>query len=163
MIFSDYGRHFPAALLGLLIWLPVPELSCPVITDRECLTYLSEELGNSHSLLGNMSIDVEYDLRPFYSTVPQTAQGFLFAPDWSVSWQFNMGSPPTNTSENWRNTLLHFGDRCHFSVHFMRAFTEEHSEYLSLLDLEVKRSLEILKANSLFEDTAFVLLSGRGP
>ncbi|KAK6040451.1 hypothetical protein COOONC_22044 [Cooperia oncophora] len=100
-----------------------------------------------------MSIDVEYDLRPFYSYSQQTARGFC-SPDGHVASYEHL--------ENWRNTLLHFGDRCHFSVHFMRAFTEEHSEYLSLLDLEVKRSLEILKANSLFEDTAFVLLSGRG-
>ncbi|PIO61371.1 hypothetical protein TELCIR_17107 [Teladorsagia circumcincta] len=34
--------------------------------DRKCLTYMSEEVGDFPSLLGNMSIEVEHDLRPFY-------------------------------------------------------------------------------------------------
>ncbi|KAK5976473.1 hypothetical protein GCK32_016796, partial [Trichostrongylus colubriformis] len=64
--------------------------------------------------------------------------------------------------ENWKNTVLHVRKHCHFSMHYMRTLTNGRFEHLSLLDAELRSSLEILKVNRLFEDTVVVLLSSRG-
>ncbi|PIO53388.1 hypothetical protein TELCIR_25278 [Teladorsagia circumcincta] len=121
--------------------------------DRQCLTYLSEEIGDFSSLLGNMSLDAEHDLRPFYSYNKRISEGHCLPDGHVASYEY---------LENWKNALLRVKERCHFSMHYIRALTNVHHDYLSLMDTEVKESLELLKVNGLFEDTAFVLLSSRG-
>ncbi|XGW29182.1 hypothetical protein V3C99_008747 [Haemonchus contortus] len=122
--------------------------------DRQCLTYLSEEIGDFPSLLRNMSLNVEHDLRPFYSYNRQTTSRGHCTADGKVDFHEHI--------ENWRNALLHVKKRCHFSMHYMKTHTKHRSEHLSLIDTELRMSLEALKEDGLFENTAFVLLSSRG-
>ncbi|KAL6739063.1 hypothetical protein Aduo_012552 [Ancylostoma duodenale] len=121
--------------------------------ERQCMTYLSEEVGDFPSILGNMSLDVEHDLRPFYAYSRETTDGHCTRDGRVASHEY---------LENWKNALLHSKERCHFSMHYMRTLTTDNPEYLSLLDAELRESLEMLKANGLFEDTVFALMSGRG-
>ncbi|EYB92240.1 hypothetical protein Y032_0196g1532 [Ancylostoma ceylanicum] len=121
--------------------------------ERQCMTYLSEEVGDFPPILGNMSLDVEHDLRPFYAFSRETTDGHCTRDGRVASHEY---------LENWKNALLHSKERCHFSMHYMRTLTRDNPEYLSLLDLELRESLETLKANGLFEDTVFALVSGRG-
>ncbi|VDO56676.1 unnamed protein product [Haemonchus placei] len=121
--------------------------------NRECSTYLSEEIGDFPSILGNMSLDVEHDLRPFHSYVWENTKGYC-SPDGHIA--------SHDFLEYWRNTLIHIRTRCHFSMLYLRTLTRMRFEHLPVMDNEVRESLEILKANRLFEDTTFVLLSSRG-
>ncbi|CAJ0602677.1 unnamed protein product [Cylicocyclus nassatus] len=123
-----------------------------VMKERQCKTYLSEEIGDFPSVLGNMSLDVEHDLRPFHAYAHATSEG-VCTKDGHVGAQENI--------KFWRKALLHSKNRCHFSMHHMRALTRD-PELLPLLDQELRESLEALKANGLFEDTVFALLSGTG-
>ncbi|VDO29968.1 unnamed protein product [Heligmosomoides polygyrus] len=117
------------------------------------MTYLSEEVGDFPSLLGNISLDVEHDLRPFYAYSRQTTKGYCTTDGRVASHEY---------LENWRNALLHSKERCHFSMHFMRTLSRGDSDYLSTLDTELRESLEILKANGMFENTVFVVMAGHG-
>ncbi|PIO71306.1 hypothetical protein TELCIR_06798 [Teladorsagia circumcincta] len=105
--------------------------------DRQCLTYLSEEIGDFSSLLGNMSLDAEHDLRPFYSYNKRISEGHCL-PDGHVA--------SYESLENWKNALLRVKERCHFSMHYIRALTNVHHDYLSLMDTEVKVEDELFTA-----------------
>ncbi|KAK6747330.1 hypothetical protein RB195_000498 [Necator americanus] len=121
--------------------------------ERQCMTYLSEEVGNFTSILSNISLDVEHDLRPFYEISRETTEGHCTKDGRVASYEY---------LENWKKALLNSKKYCHFSVHYMRTLTRDDPDHLSLLDGELRSSLEALKANGLFEDTVFVLVSGTG-
>ncbi|VDM80699.1 unnamed protein product [Strongylus vulgaris] len=89
------------------------------------MTYLSEEIGNFSTILGNMQLDVEHDLRPFYAYTRDAVDGHCTR------------------------------DGCIAPV---PAKLEERVAAFKRLLV----SLETLKANGLFENTAFALVSGRG-
>uniref|UniRef100_A0A0K0CTF9 CASPASE_P20 domain-containing protein n=1 Tax=Angiostrongylus cantonensis TaxID=6313 RepID=A0A0K0CTF9_ANGCA len=124
-----------------------------VNTNRQCMTYMSEEVGDFPSLLGNMSLDVEHDLRPFFEFSRQTTRGRC-TPDGQVASYENL--------DNWKKAILHSKRYCHFSMHYMKTLTDDNSDYLTLLDKEMRNSLETLKANEVFENTVIALLSGTG-
>ncbi|KAJ1363946.1 hypothetical protein KIN20_023913 [Parelaphostrongylus tenuis] len=124
-----------------------------VMKDRQCMTYISEEVSDFPTLLGNVNLEVEHDLRPFFEYTRQTA-GERCTPDGQVASYENL--------DYWKKALLHSRRYCHFSIHYMKTLTRDNSDYLTLLDRALRSSLETLKANALFENTVFVLLSGTG-
>ncbi|WKY05635.1 hypothetical protein Q1695_006104 [Nippostrongylus brasiliensis] len=124
-----------------------------LMRDRNCKTYLSEEIGNFPSFFGNRSLNVDHDLRPYYAYSLRTTKEHCTLDGRVASHEY---------LNNWRDALLHSKKRCHFSLHYMRSLTRANQDYLAILDTELRESLEVLKANGLFEDTVFVLVSDRG-
>ncbi|KAK6747332.1 hypothetical protein RB195_000499 [Necator americanus] len=122
-----------------------------VMKDRGCTTFVSEELGGSSSILSNISINVDHDLRPFHEFSHSRTKGFCTQDGRVASLEY---------LENWWKILLNMKDVCQFSMHVVRTVTN--SDYLTVVDNVLRSSLDILKGNGFFDKAVFVLLSGGG-
>ncbi|KAK6041243.1 hypothetical protein COOONC_21252 [Cooperia oncophora] len=100
-----------------------------VMRDRKCFTYLSEEVGDFPPLLGNISLNVEHDLRPFYKYSKQNNKSHCTS-DGRVASHEHI--------EYWKNTIRNAKRYCHFSMHYMRTYSRNGSEYLPHLDTELR-------------------------
>ncbi|VDL85565.1 unnamed protein product [Nippostrongylus brasiliensis] len=100
-----------------------------LMRDRNCKTYLSEEIGNFPSFFGNRSLNVDHDLRPYYAYSLRTTKEHCTLDGRVASHEY---------LNNWRDALLHSKKRCHFSLHYMRSLTRANQDYLAILDTELR-------------------------